>query len=63
MKIVLTGLFLSIFFSGCITTVAATVGAVSTAQEVEEDYDNNFIDYIEDKSTSMYYYLEDKFTE
>jgi len=63
MKIITFTLFLVFTFSGCIATVAATVGAVSTAQEVEEDYDNNFIEYVTDKTESMYYYIEDKLTQ
>jgi len=50
-------------FNGCLATLSAAataVSVVSTSQEVEEDYDGNFIEYIEDKVTDAYEYLEEK---
>ena len=35
-------------------------GAALTAQEVEEDYDNDIIDYTIDKSKSLYNYIDKK---
>jgi hypothetical protein len=52
-----------ILFSGCLGIVMMTgtaASAVLTAQEVEEDYNSNILDYIIDKSKSLYNYLEEK---
>lgn len=55
---------LSLFlFSGCMGTLsvaATTVSVVSTTQEIEEDYDGDVIEYVEDKLSSTYEYLEEK---
>jgi len=34
--------------------------SVLTVQEVEEDYDNDIVDYIKDKSEILYDYLKEK---
>jgi len=47
-------------FSGCFATVATAGGAAMTAQEVDEEYNGSFIDYIKDKSQSFYRYLKKK---
>ena len=55
-----------LLFNGCIgvLSLAATAfSVVTTSQEVEEDYDGDISDYVEDTVTETYEYLEDKVTE
>ena len=56
-------LILPILFSGCFGMIAAAgtaISAVSTSQEVEEDYDGNFVEYVGDKFDIMYEYVNKK---
>ena len=56
-------LFISIIillFSGCFTFVATVGSAAMTAQEVDEEYDGSYTDYISDKSNSLYKYIKRK---
>ncbi len=53
-------IFINLFFSGCIALLATAGGAAMTAQEVDEEYDGSYVDYITDKSTSLYKYVKRK---
>jgi len=60
-KVFILNLFIIFTLSGCITLLATAGSAAMTAQEVDEDYDGSFKDYVEDKSTSFYDYVKRKF--
>ncbi len=62
-KIYIFSILLPLVFSGCLSTIMLTgtiASSVLTVQEVEEDYDNDIVDYIKDKSEILYDYLKEK---
>jgi len=63
LKLIFILIFYTLTFSGCIGTIltlGTVTSAVSTSQEIEEDYDNNILKYTQDKSQKLYYYISKK---
>ena len=55
-----------ILFNGCmgVLSLAATAfSVITTSQEIEEEYDGDLADYVEDKVETTYEYLEEKVVE
>jgi hypothetical protein len=61
-QLTLFSILVIIFFSGCgpLTIVTTAFSVVTTAQEVEEEYEGDFGDYVDDKMETTYEYLEEK---
>ena len=62
----LLSILIVLSFSGCLGTLslaATAISVVTTSQEVEEEYDGDFADYVEDKVETTYEYIEEKVTE
>lgn len=49
-------------FQGCgpLSIVTTTYSIITTAQEVEEEYEGDFSDYMDDKIENTYDYVEEK---
>jgi hypothetical protein len=63
LKLIFILIFYTLTFSGCLSTIitlGSVTSAVSRAQEIEEDYDNNILKYTQDKSQKLYYYISKK---
>lgn len=55
-----------LLFNGCLSTLsiaATTFSIISTSQEVEEEYEGDLAEYVEDKVETTYEYIEEKVTE
>ena len=65
-RLYLFAIFTVLLFNGCVgaLSLAATAfSVITTSQEVEEDYDGDLADYVEDTVTETYEYIEEKVTE
>ena len=62
LKILFLNMILLISLSGCVSTLFFAGTATSTAmtaQEVDEEYNGSLVDYVVDKTESLYEYLSD----
>lgn len=60
LRLFLFNIFLLITLSGCVSTIFLAGSAASTAmtaQEVDEEYDGNVVDYVVEKTSSFYDYI------
>lgn len=52
-----------VVFTGCFSTIVAVgsvTSAISTSQEIEEEYNNDIVWYVQDKTTKLYRYIKSK---